>query len=545
MNVHSPKSTDSMRPPQQSTAGDSLIKRLGRWRGHFVVGFAIPVAIALAVLLVVRPTYIATGSVMIGEQEPSSSSASPAWIQKLGDPADMESQLLILRSSRMLRLVLNRPGVTDAVKQECRFGAQSPLSLRSAADCDAASFDSRAMLQHVERRVSAQAVGRSRVISIGYESPLPDVAFMMANALLITYLEDQRAQNAQTRSSAAEWILKEAERAAANGADAQLAKYYTDLHKKVSDIETERRILQNGGRLVSLAEVPQLPYFPRRTPLLAAGLTFGLILGVLAALLKDVTDNRVRRSRDLVAATAVPVLGKISRVGYRRKLASALGLVARNKEVNDQLRTLYARLLLRGGEGKNRILVTSTMPGEGKSFTAIALARLAAEGGSRVLLIDCNLRHPGVADALNLENGHGLADVLAGTCQPSEAIQATQTPGLDAVCAGQPSGDPTMLLIDKRMLERLGQINDYDIVIMDGPACDRFADAQILAHQSDEVLWCVRWGHTLLSDVEAGLDSLAGMRQKIAAVITMIDPRQSRRYDRDYQSVSAFKGEPA
>lgn len=296
---------------------DGVIHRLWRNRGAFALGFAVPVLIALAVLLFARPAYIASGSIMVGEQEPTSSGASPAWVQKLGDPADMESQLLVLKSNRTLRLVLSRPGVIDAAHRECRLGSAMPRFSRDTESCEGAAFDSPVLLQHIERRYGARAIGRSRVIAVSYESPLPDVAFVMANALLVSYLEDQRAQNARSRTLASGWILKEGERVETNTANGAARQFYGDLHKEVSDIETERRILVNGGRLVSLAETPRLPYFPKAAPVMAAGATLGLIFGVLAAFFAGFVSNPVGRAGDLEDTTGSPVLGQATMAGAR------------------------------------------------------------------------------------------------------------------------------------------------------------------------------------------------------------------------------------
>ena len=524
MNVMSPtyrsdRGSDERQPAQQA-GFDGVLNRLRRNAGLFGIGFSVPVAIAVAVLLFAQPTYTASGSVMVGDQEPSSSSASPAWIQKLGDPADLESQLLILKSNRMLRLVLSRPGVVEAVRRECQLES-GPLALPgSANNCEGATYDSPALLRHVERRYGAQAIGRSRVIAISYGSPLPDVAFIMSNALLVAYLEDQRAQNAQSRSLSSAWVLKEGERIEASGADAPTKRFYGDLHKQVSDLETERRVLLNGGRLVSLAEVPRVPYFPKTAPVLAAGLTLGLIVGSLAALFKDMTDHRVRRISDLAAATGLPVVGRVPLAGRRRRrsLQRALNVVDRDAEVSEHLHALYAQFALRDYDKRLRLLVTSSVPSEGKSFTAIALARFVAKAGRRVLIIDCNLRRPSIANALQIDSNIGLANVLRGECAPTDAIQTTSISGLDAMAAGNSNGDPAMLLIDGKPVRKLDEIAGYDLILMDGPACDRFVDGLIFASHADTILWCARWGHTLVADVSSTLDSLGDIRSKVAGL---------------------------
>ena len=328
--------------PRSTNAINGLLAQIWRRRRVFGLVFLLILLPALAAMLLLSPVYYAAGSVVIGNQEPASSSASAAWIEKLGDPADLESQLQIVQSRRMLRLALARPGVIDAVVEECRHRGGVAALLRRGEDCARLTPNSQELVDHVESRYSVKGVGRSRIISIGYQSPLPDVAFVMANALIVTYLEDQRAENARAREVTAAWLLKEGKPEAAatpaeaagtaGGTDGSAAqsrqKFYQDLYSKAADIETERRVLQGGGRLVSLAELPKFPYFPKRTPLAAAALTLALMLATLAALRSDVTDGSVRRTQELEAATLVPVMGVLPRM---EPAAKQFGAAARQK----------------------------------------------------------------------------------------------------------------------------------------------------------------------------------------------------------------------
>ena len=285
---------------------------------------------------------------------------------------------------------------------------------RRGENCAKLTPNSQELVDHVESRYSVKGVGRSRIISIGYQSPLPDVAFVMANALIVTYLEDQRAENARAREVTAAWLLKEGKPEAAatpaegqgtaGGAEGSAAqsrqKFYQDLYSKAADIETERRVLLGGGRLVSLAELPKFPYFPKRTPLAAAALTLALMLATLAALRSDVTDGSVRRTQELEAETLVPVMGILPRIepaaanselplGKRLEralgeriavLIGAAGPAPESETPAGSAQALYARLVLAGaGKTLRGILISSAMPGEGKTFTTMALAKCAAE----------------------------------------------------------------------------------------------------------------------------------------------------------------------
>ena len=96
--------------------------RLWRKRRAFLAVFLATIAVAVAALVVLPVRYMATASVIVAEPEPGVANTSAAWAQKIGDPADLESQLLVIRSPRLLRQVMNSPGVVPLVVQECQRG---------------------------------------------------------------------------------------------------------------------------------------------------------------------------------------------------------------------------------------------------------------------------------------------------------------------------------------------------------------------------------------------------------------------------------------
>jgi len=200
----------------------------------------------------------------------------------------------------MIRLALERPGVFQAITEECNFGT-SVKSILFSFDCSKLKPGSEQLLDYVTYHYSVQAEGRSRVISFGYSSLLPEVSFVLANALLVTYLEDQRGENARARESAVSWLLKEKK---GNQGWQLKENFYHDLHKEMTDLETERRNVPNPARLVSLAEFPLRPSSPKRLRLLAAAF---VITAFLAGLLTALNDLRGRGMNSLKASTSEPL----------------------------------------------------------------------------------------------------------------------------------------------------------------------------------------------------------------------------------------------
>jgi capsular exopolysaccharide synthesis family protein len=554
--------------PPRANAVNGLLPQIWRRRRVFVLVFVLTFLPALAAMLLFTPVYYAAGTVVIGNQEPASSSASAAWIEKLGDPADLESQLQIIQSRRMLRLALARPGVIEAVIEECRYRRGIAALLRRGADCSKMTPNSQELVDYAEARYVVRGVGRSRIISIGYQSPLPDVAFVMANALIVTYLEDQRAENARAREVTAAWLLKEGAASASEAASESGSKggtpeapalqprerFYQDLYSKAADIETERRMLQGGGRLVSLAELPKHHYFPKRTPLAAAALTVAFMLAALAALRADVTDGSVRRTQELEAMTMLPVLGMLphvkrgasrARPSLRRRLTRAVadrlaallgadGQVLDSARPGEAVQALYARLVQAGaGKTLRSILVCSATQGEGKTFTTLALAKCAAEAGRSVLVIDCNLRRPGLTEKLKLSGAAGFAEILRGEIEPENAVVQGALEGVPVIASGTVGSGPSLLLMENGMRKLMNWAEQYDLVLLDGPAVAGFPDAGILAQSVAGVLWCAQWARVQCSDVKAAVDGTAKPGVRIVGfAVTQVWPEEMRFYER-------------
>lgn len=209
-----------IRRPANSSSSPEVVQtenplhKVWRHRQIFGAVFCGIMIITVIALLVVPVRYSASGSVIVAEQEPSNANASAAWAAKIGDPADVESQLLIVKSPRLMRLALDAPGVRDAAIQDC-FARSTTTST-----CEKAKEDTGALVDYIGGNYSIGGTGRSRVISIAYSSPIAEVAQKMANALTNAFLDDQRVTGANSKELAASYLWKEAKQLDAELRDA-------------------------------------------------------------------------------------------------------------------------------------------------------------------------------------------------------------------------------------------------------------------------------------------------------------------------------------
>lgn len=277
-----------------------------------------------------------------------------------------------------------------------------------------------------------------------------------------------------------------------------------DLRQRQQDLAT-LALLQNGdASLVQAASVPGSPSSPNVKRNAIAGLALGLLLGILLAVVLELVDRRVRHPREIEEVYDHPVLGAVPQSADLRRLdqASKVPVV-----VKDAFRMAYDNLRFFNVERQPRsVLVTSAAQGDGKSTVAWSLAAAAAEAGSRVLLLEADLRSGTLAQRLGHDQGLGLSDVAAGNVALSEVIVHQPINGtngeidsdwevqtVDCVFAGQRVRNPHTLLGSVKMQEILAEAQrDYDFVVVDAPPAVIVSDAIPLISQVSGVLVVVR-----------------------------------------------------
>jgi capsular exopolysaccharide synthesis family protein len=267
---------------------------------------------------------------------------------------------------------------------------------------------------------------------------------------------------------------------------------------------------------------------------LLLGLIFGLMLGSAGAIVLDGANRSIRRRDEVERLLRVPGLGVIPRLspsagssnlrlpirvwnGDRRAArrgGARAGLVTADEVHSlgaEAFRTVRTNLLFSQSlQSLRSIVVTSPAPGEGKTTTAANLAVTFAQQGLRVLLVDCDLRRPGVHSLFGLQREPGLSDVLLARGNPRNAVQETHVPGLSVLAAGRaPEVSATDLLSGEAIRSLIEELTpEFDLILLDTPPVLVTANAAILSTQADGVLLVLRAGRTEREEGRLALQQL-------------------------------------
>jgi succinoglycan biosynthesis transport protein ExoP len=257
------------------------------------------------------------------------------------------------------------------------------------------------------------------------------------------------------------------------------------------------------------------------------GVALGLLIGLLAALLRGQLDTRVRAPQAAAVAVGTPLLGSVPhergdwRVGHR-PVASRAELGPAQAEALRHVRTMLR--YLDPDQPPRSLLLTSAMPGEGKTTIAIGLARAFAQSGADVILVDADLRRPRIATALGLPASEGLIGALFSSGSLLDALQPWEpAPGSTAVrvlAAGPVPPNPSELLGSQRMLAILAGLRaQADIVIVDGPPLLPVTDAAVLAPGVDGVLLVARPGVVRRNELEQASQILTSVHARLLGMV--------------------------
>ena len=325
------------------------------------------------------------------------------------------------------------------------------------------------------------------------------------------------------------------------------------LASQVQDIETPAGAGSVSPVKLTAAQeatVPGNPISPKVPLNIALGSLVGLFVGIAFAVLRQTLDTRVRTERDLEQITDLPILGGIVFDTKAREQPLIVHVDPRSPRA-ESFRSLRTNLqFLEIGREDRSFVITSSIESEGKSTTAANLAIALADAGSRVLLVDADLRRPKLAEYLGIEGTVGLTDVLIGRAELNEVVQPWGAGKLFVLPAGQVPPNPSELLGSAHMVHLISEFNRaFDVVIFDSPPLLPVTDAAVLAKNVGGVIVVVAAGRVQKNQVKAAVSSLHQVDAPISGLVLTMLPTSgvdSYRYQNyGYASLAAEDALPS
>jgi succinoglycan biosynthesis transport protein ExoP len=337
----------------------------------------------------------------------------------------------------------------------------------------------------------------------------------------------------------------------------QTRTVYDDMSRHLKESGLLAGLRSTNISVVDWAKPSDTPAKPVILLYLGGSILVGLIVGVLAALMRDVTDTKIQDLREISRELGPMPLCVLPYQKERPALTGGEGLVAKSplpaldnprSLFVESLRSLRTSLMLsRSGAPPRSVLVTSPLSGEGKSFLSWNLAILFAKQGRRVLLCDANLRHPWLHRNLEISPVVGLSTVLTGLSPDhgaSVVIPVLEVPGLFLIPAGPLPPYPAELLGSHQMadLVKMWEVQ-YELVIFDAPPVLQFTDAVVLSSLVNSVLLMARHQKTPLSALEKSYRMLEEVQstngRKINIVINGVKEQPDESYIAMYEREAA------
>ena len=364
--------------------------------------------------------------------------------------------------------------------------------------------------------------------------------------LLHDALEEQKQQENKLNESAIEYsFLKR---------DFETNRtLYEGLLQKLKEAGVTAGLRSNNIRPVDIARTPTSPAEPNIPRNLGFAFILGLTSGIGLAFLLEGVDNTVRTPEQAQAISGLPSLGMIPAGSKSSGESSAkrglivtggkesVELITQSRpqsQMAESYRALRTSLLLTSvGAPPKIILITSALPREGKTTTSINTAIVLAQKGTRVLLIDADLRRPSVHKALGINPRVGLSNVLTGGATLQQAtVRSTIMPNLYILPAGPPPPNPAELMASAQMVDLLAELrNQYDHVILDTPPTLSVTDAVVLSIRADAVVLVIRSAQTTKPALRRSRDILAQVNARVAGVLLNAVDLESADYYYHYE----------
>ena len=445
--------------------------------------------------------------------------ATYAQLARLAQSGEAANAAPVIASAVITSLRTQQSQMASQLAQmEAKYGPRHPKILDMRAELD--KLDDR-IAQEVQRQVAA---ARTEM----------DVAAAHVGALQDSLRQAENRGAGQNQASVKLLALQ---------SDAATARQmYEAILARLNQTQGQEQIEMPDARVISQADTPLAPSFPKKTRTVLLSIPAGLILGLFLAAMQEKLHSGFRTVNQVEARFGVPVLAVVPDVPSSGERPADIVFKRPHSAYSEAIRRLNIGLSGRNRE-KRVIGVSSALPGEGKSTLVVSMARSAAERGLSTVIVDLDLRRAQIGKILDQRNAKpNLADVLSGK-EPLERglIKDRHSSAMALVCVAKPSA-PLDILTSSEVGTLIDQLRDrFDVVLIDTPPLLPVSDTRLIARLTDTMVMAVRWEKTPQSAVGNALRELSDIGTPLAGIVLLRANGERFRYyayggNSDYES---------
>lgn len=327
---------------------------------------------------------------------------------------------------------------------------------------------------------------------------------------------------------------------------------YDNFINRAKETEATANLQSTAGRLIDPAVQPSSPMKPKKLQVIVGAMLLGLLASVALVLLRDYLDNTLRSEQDVERRLHVGVLGTVPLLDQKDggDNPSAVFLGNPDSIFAESIRGIRTSVLLSAIDEPHKVvMVTSTVPGEGKTTIAISLA-FALGQIKKVLIIDADMRRPMVGKNLGevSSTGAGLVDFLAGEAELKQCIRNTSSPNVFMLPAGKRLASPLELISSHKFGDTLEQLKQqFDVVVIDCPPLKPVSDSLVISRHANALLYVVKADGVAHQLIGTAIKSLRDVGAPLLGVVlNQMDHKKADRYGHySYQYKYAYGQEPA
>ena len=536
---------------------------LGILRRHrkLVLGMAIVgTALAGGAAFLIPPEYTATAEIMVDPQQADAVGGNSGGASRAADEVAIavDTQVTMLSARGHLRRVL------DSFARE-----DDPRTATFRADPQSADnkpFESTWTMERFERRLTVLQLRRSRVISIKFSARSPETAAAVANRIadlhIASTVDARRFQIGQemaqlaARATELRMEMKQAagtlqglsERPPANQDEPHpnmlkreemvAGEAYARVLRRQKELREQLESITPEAHILSPAAAPDRPSSPSPLLFLFPALIASVLCGGVLAVIRERLDNKIRSGRDVIEALGIPCIALVPQLRRKdRKAAPPSCLSDPFAPYTEAIRSAAASLrLAEAGVPRMTLLISSSVPGEGKTTFALSMAIYAARIGRRTIIVDFDSRRPSL-----LREAHAPDDSPVPNLVDFPAAKLIRRlPGLDIDYLPIPrsSTDPLTMFASASLHALHRQLREhYDCILIDSPPVLGVTETRLLRTLADKVLFVVKWSSTSRDVAQNALNVLCsasetagGRVPETAAVVTQVHLKRHAKY---------------